>query len=369
MKDLISERKKACHAISCLALSFLLVPLVAWGQTAFRDPLDYPALSVTSLNARPLMAVAVAGSRIVAVGSRGLIIVSKDNGQSWIQARVPVQSDLLAVDFSGASTGWAVGHDGVILRSNDGGLTWVKQLDGRLAGSQLRRFYEVRAANGDEAAKRAIKQLDQNFKAGATLPYLDVWFKDANTGFAVGSFGMLIATTDGGKTWMPWLDKIDNPHSLNLNSVRGIGGDIFIAGERGMVYKLDRNSNRFVAIETGYGGSFFGIAGDSNEILAFGLRGVTYRSDDRGRTWQPLSMPSTSTINAGVVEPRDGRFLLVNGAGQLLVSGPTARHFNQLSAQPQMRLTGVATLADGSVIVTGLNGVAKQSPLSQSARQ
>ena len=62
-------------------------------------------------------------------------------------------------------------------------------------------YYQARAAAGDAAAKEALRQLQQNFKVPGALPYLDVWFKDADEGFAVGSFGMLIATTDGGRTW------------------------------------------------------------------------------------------------------------------------------------------------------------------------
>lgn len=368
MKNLTSKRK-ARRALGCLVLSLSLGGPSAWGQAQFKDPLDYAAVSAKSPATRPLMAVTVAGSRIVAVGSRGLIVISNDGGKSWIQARVPIQSDLLAVNFPVPSTGWAVGHDGVILRSDDGGQTWVKQLDGRVAGSLFHKFYEARAASGDVAAKHAMGQIEQNFKAGATLPYLDVWFEDVNTGFAVGAFGMVVATTDGGKTWTPWLDKIDNPQSLNLNSVHGIGGEVFIAGERGRVYKLDRGSSRFLASSTGYAGSFFGIAGDSSEILAFGLRGVAYRSGDHGQTWEALSMPSTSTINAGVVRPGSGGFVLANGAGQLLLSDATARSFDTVLAQPQMRLTGIAALADGSVIVTGLNGVAKLGPSGRSVHQ
>jgi photosystem II stability/assembly factor-like uncharacterized protein len=310
---------------------------------------------------RPLMAVASAGEHLVAVGSRGLVIVSQDQGQTWKQAKVPVQSDLLAAHFPTANTGWAVGHDGVVLRSDDGGNSWSKQLDGRIAAGTFRKHYEARVQQGDASAKRALEQLELNFKAGATLPYLDVWFKDTNVGYAVGSFGMLIMTTDGGKTWLPWLDRIDNDQ-LNLNSVRGLGGEVFIVGEKGRVYKLDRSRERFVMVDTGYAGSFFGLAGSDNVMLAYGLRGVAYRSENQGRTWEPLRMPSEVTIAAGVFDPKTSSFVLVNSAGQMLTGDATARQFAAVKVHRPMRLTGVLALPNkGSVVTTGFAGIALET--------
>jgi photosystem II stability/assembly factor-like uncharacterized protein len=327
----------------------------ALAQAAFKDPVDQPARIVPGETRRPLMAVAAAGERLVAVGSRGLVIVSTDQGRSWKQVKVPVQSDLLAVNFPTATIGFAVGHDGIVLRSDDAGATWIKQLDGRSAADAFRHHYKARS--GEPAAQRALQQIDQNFKSGGSLPWLDVWFDDAERGYAVGSFGMLIATTDGGRTWTPWLDRIDH-EQLNLNTVRGISGDVFIAGEHGRVHKLDRQQQRFIALPTGYTGSFFGLAGSADTLLAFGLRGVTYRSHDRGRSWEPVKMPSETTIAAGMFDAGSGAFVLVNAAGQLLVGDTSARAFKAIKAQRAMRLTGVLAVSKHQIVTTGLAGVA-----------
>lgn len=345
-------RKSRLTALLLLAC----VSSTAFAEPGFKDPLDFPARIVSGVVARPLMAVASAGARLVAVGSRGLVIVSLDRGKTWTQSKVPVQSDLLAVHFPTATTGWVVGHDGVILRSDDGGDSWVKQLDGRSAADAFRKYYEMRLADGDATAKQALLQVTQNFKAGSALPYLDVWFEDTRTGYAVGSYGMLITTADGGKTWTPWLDRIESDQ-LNLNSVRGTGGDVLIAGEQGRVYRLDRDKGRFVTAATGYGGSFFGLAANSTTVLAFGLRGVAYRSDDKGLSWEEVKMPSEATVSAGAVSPDDASFLLVNGAGQILVGSPDARRFKIVQPQRHMRLTGMFPLSKNEVVITGLGGV------------
>lgn len=342
-------------ALGCLAM----LPGASLGAPGFQDPLDNPARIVDNLDKRPLQAVTHAGGRLVAVGSRGLIVVSADGGKTWKQAKVPVQADLLAAHFASPETGWAVGHGGVVLRTDDGGDSWVKQLDGRTAAESFLNYYRPQAAADNVAAREALKQIEQNFKVPGALPYLDVWFKDVNEGFAVGSFGMLIATADGGKSWTPWLDRIDNKQFVNLNCIREIGGDVFIAGERGQVFRLDRSKGRFLATPTGYAGSFFGIAGNARTVLAFGLRGVAYRSGDRGSTWEAVRMPSEATISAGIVRDDDSPpFVLVNLAGQVLTGDGDARGFQLHQPPERLRLTGVVALAPDSIVVTAQSGIA-----------
>ncbi len=334
----------------------LLAALPAHSQKAFQDPLDHPAALRTAVANRPLMAVARAGDRLVAVGSRGLVIVSHDGGKTWDQARVPVQSDLLSVHFPTPSDGWAVGHDGVVLNSSDGGRSWTKQLDGRVAAESLGSFYRKAGEAGDASVLDAARQLERNFKDGAALPYLDVWFESPQKGLAVGSYGMIIGTSDGGKTWEPWLHRVENEQWLNLNAIHGVGNDIYIAGEQGTVYKLDRAKGLFRKTSTGYPGSFFGIAGEGSTLIAFGLLGVAYRSDDGGVNWTTLKMPAGSTITAGARRPRSAGFVLVNDAGQILLSDASGREFRLVQPKKAMRLTGVVEI-ENALALTGLAGV------------
>jgi photosystem II stability/assembly factor-like uncharacterized protein len=354
--------------VSILALCMLGIQ----GASAqgFQDPLNFPAKMRSDVAHRPFITIVPAGPRLIAVGLRGMIAVSSDQGVTWKQSKVPVQSDLLAAYFPTSRTGWAVGHDGVVLRTDDAGDSWTKQLDGRSAGASFRKYYATRSAGGDAAAKAVMAQVEQNFKGDSLLPYLGVWFKDINTGYAVGSFGMIIATTDGGKTWLPWFDRIDNPDNLNLNSVHGIGESILIAGERGQVFRYERKADRFEAISTGYGGSFFGLVSNAGTVLAFGLRGVVYESHDLGKQWKGLTMPSASPISAGTVRAGDSGFILVNGAGQILTSDAEAREFTLHSPSRRMRLTGVVAAATGAVVLTGLSGIALEHlPAAQLAQK
>ena len=343
-----------CAFLPALLVLALAAPM-AYGEQGFLDPLDHPASPQSTLAERSMMAIAKAGTRFVAVGSRGLIVYSDDSGKTWLQSKVPVQSDLLAVNFPTAQDGWAVGHDGVILNSRDGGKTWAKQFDGRMAAESFKKFYAN--AGTDSALQAAATQVAQNFKAGPTLPFLSVWFESATKGFAVGSFGMLVGTLDGGKTWQPWLHLIDNEHILNLNSIRGVGQNIFIVGEGGMVYVLDRAKNYFRSISTGYGGSFFGVAGNDKAILTYGLRGVAYRSTDDGKHWTALKMPAQSTLTCAIEKPDATGFILANSAGQLFSTDAQMAEFTvRHSAQP-MRYTDLAIGDSGALVMSGIEGL------------
>src|SRR5674476_29040 len=74
----------------------------------------------------PLLGIARAGTRLVAVGDYGVVILSDDDGATWRQATsTATRHTLTAVTFTDERHGWAVGHGGTVLASNDGGETWT----------------------------------------------------------------------------------------------------------------------------------------------------------------------------------------------------------------------------------------------------
>ncbi|MDB6083610.1 MAG: glycosyl hydrolase, partial [Gammaproteobacteria bacterium] len=84
-----------------------------------------PAEHVAAANQEMMLSAALAGKRIVAVGNRGVVLLSDDDGKTYRQARtVPVSTSLTGVWFADAQVGWAVGHWGAILKTSDGGETW-----------------------------------------------------------------------------------------------------------------------------------------------------------------------------------------------------------------------------------------------------
>jgi photosystem II stability/assembly factor-like uncharacterized protein len=338
------------------------LPASAGADNKFKDPLNHQALKFNNVDSRPLIDVVFTGSRLVAVGIRGLIIVSENEGDTWKQSDVPVQTDLVAVYFPSENAGWAVGHDGVILHSEDCGDTWIKQLDFREAENLFTKYYGEKIEQGNDFLSKALYLTRTNFHDEPGLPFLDVWFEDEMTGYAAGTFGQFAKTINGGITWSPWMHKIDNfQPALNFNDIEGINNNIYIASERGSVFKLNKQRDSFFErLETGYDGTFFGITGNDKILIAYGLRGAIYRSTDEGDTWEALSSPTNTTISVGFSLNSGDGFLFVTQAGELLISDPSAENFSVFMADEPMFVTSATEIPSGYLILTGFQGVRKQ---------
>lgn len=287
-------------------------------------------------------------------------MTSENQGEDWKQASVPVQSDLVAVHFPTAQSGWAVGHDGVVLHSADGGSTWEKQLDGRQAKELFTRYYEARVQKGDAQAETGLMRVETNYVTGPSLPMLSVWFEDEQRGYAVGAFGLLIATSDGGRNWEPWFERIENEEQLHLNSIRSIAGDLYIAAERGTLFRLDRSEQHFELIETSYGGSFFGLAGSADMLLAYGLEGSVYRSLDRGENWTRLETDTNASVTDASQLPDSDRYVLTTAVGELLIGDPMSSALSLERPRRPSRFTGVTPLANGQLLISSLEGMRRQ---------
>ena len=351
-----------------LAAAAFVLPLAPLGaapgappvRSTTVDPLDAPAVPTRLATSTQLSGIGLAGKRMVAVGIRGLVITSDDDGATWVQRPAPVSSDLLAVHFPTPAHGWVVGHDGVVLHSADGGASWTKQLDGRQTAAMLKAHFGKLAAGGDATAGRLLEETKLSYESGPEQALLDVWFEDARRGFVVGSFGTLLGTTDGGKTWQSWVEKVDSEEALHLNAIRAVGGQLYVASERGIVFRLDRARERFIATNTGYTGSFFTLAAAGDAVLAGGLRGTLYRSGDAGASWQKVeSGQAASVTGAAVTSGR--RVVLVGQNGSLLLSENGGASFAVRRVPRPAVLSGVVERA-GRVVVVGFNGV-QQVPL------
>ncbi len=336
-----------------------MLPVSAAG---FVDPLDQPARTSALASRNLLLSVARAGDRTVAVGQRGHIVFSDDQGTSWKQAVVPLSSDLTAVYFVDASLGWAVGHGGVILHSRDGGASWVRQLDGRQANALLVADLEKKTAAGQDSRRLAplLAEALRYRQEGPDKPFLDVWFSDKNNGYAVGAYNLIFRTSDGGQRWEPWFDRTDNPAFFHLNAIRGIGNEVYVVGERGLFLRFDTTTQRFVSRPTSYAGSFFALAVTAKHVMAFGMRGNAYRSGDQGGNWTKSGMDVQSGLSGATVA-EDGRIVVVSQAGQVLVSEDDGATYSILKHIPPTPFAAVSMAGSHRIALAGPQGVRVES--------
>ncbi|HEY1379108.1 MAG TPA: YCF48-related protein, partial [Gemmataceae bacterium] len=144
----------------------------AWGRLAtLRDGMFNPA-DVDKLGGRGVRAVRAQGRRAVAAGQGGLVLLSQDSGgDRWGFADLRLAPEVMAgCDFDAVALVdqhiWVAGRPGsVVFHSPDFGRTW------------------------------------EALPTGQPLPLHALHFHDAQTGWAVGELGTVLATTDGGHTW------------------------------------------------------------------------------------------------------------------------------------------------------------------------
>ena len=333
-----------------LATLAVLAASTVW-CAGYVDVLDAPAQKSALAAQRILNGAALAGNRVVVVGQRGHVLYSDDQGRTWTQARVPVSVDLVAVHFASDRKGWAVGHSGVVLATQDGGATWIKQLDGRSAAQAMAEYYDKQTA--DPALRDEARRYVDD---GPDKPFLDVWFEDENVGYVVGTFNLVFRTDDGGRHWVPWFDRTDNPKRYHLYAVRRIGDDLYIAGEQGIVLKLDAKAQRFRGVHTPYDGTYFGITGKPGSVIVFGLRGNAYRTADGGASWQKVETRIPVGLTGGTFTP-DGRIVLVSQAGHVLVSSDAGFTFAPLALDRPAPAAAVVALGAKTIVVAGPRGV------------
>jgi photosystem II stability/assembly factor-like uncharacterized protein len=303
---------------ACLAGLSLLGPARAQGPEAVL-PASGP-LSKVTMQRLLLSDAARIANRVVAVGDRGYIVYSDDNGATWKRAKSPVAPLLTAVDFVDMKQGWAVGHDSVILASSDAGETWTQQFS---APSEQR-------------------------------PLLGVLFLDRSTGFAVGAYGAFYDTADGGKTWTARKVIADDKH---LNAIVKAGeGKLLILGEAGTILLSADAGKTWNATPSPYKGSLFGaLVADDGALVAFGLRGRIFRSSDGGKTWKQVENASVATLMGGSKLP-DGALVIAGAAGMVLVSRDNGQSFVPLDTGSTKAYSKALLGAPNAVLLLGETG-------------
>lgn len=295
------------------------------------QPVTVAAARVPQAARAGLLASALAGPRLVAVGERGVVMLSDDGGRSFRQARaVPVDVTLTGVSFADAQRGWAVGHWGTVLATTDGGETWQQQ--------------------------RQDVQADR--------PLFAVHFFDARHGVAVGLWSLVLVTADGGASWR----SVDLPPpdgakkaDLNLLGLFADGqGRLFAAAERGMVLRSDDRGASWASASTGYKGSFWtGLALPDGTLLVAGLRGSLYRSSDDGRQWQRVETGSKSSITA--LAQQAGVVTAVGLDGLVLRSSDRGASFSASPRADRAALTAVSITGDGRTVLFSRQGVVRDA--------
>lgn len=356
--------------VSARVVTFLLCMAATGAATAGSNP---PASASGMSPSKPailsekaahslLVDVTRAGNRLVAVGERGHILYSDDEGLTWKQAPTPTRTLLTAVFFSSDKSGWAVGHDSTILHTADGGNSWELQHQSIFDEAAVNSELDAQMAAEDKGAKES-RRASRAQHIGAAL--MGAWFDTGGRhGITVGAYGLVLETDDGGATWKDRSDALPNSDGWHLNAVAAIPGaspSLLIVGEKGLAFRSADGGRTFTKISTPAESSLFGALGTRDGAYAFGLQGRLFRvSGDR---WQPVASGVTFGLNHATELP-DHSVVVVGNAGIVVKVSPAGKATLVRRADRQALLSAVA-IKDGLVLVG--EGGARRARLDGSA--
>lgn len=294
-------------------------------SSTYADSTQVPSTIAAKAHQSLLVNSVVAGNRIFSVGGRGHILYSDDQGESWVQANSPTQMLLTSIDFVDDKNGWAVGHDSIILGTTDGGENWNI-------------LYEA---------------------PDVEKPLLDVVFFDMNQGLVTGAYGMIMRTSDGGKTWQDFMiGELD----WHFNSIIQVGEHVLIAGESGTLVRSSDRGVTWKQLDSPYVGSFFGAMTrpieDGHQIIAYGLRGHAFVSDDLGESWTELKTGVATNILGGTFT-ESGDTILLGAGGTVLRRSKGDANFQRIPYRGFENLTSVIANNDSELVLFGVRGTSK----------
>jgi len=228
----------------------------------------------------PLLAMAFLDTkRGFIVGSNGLLLATTDGGMHWQRQKTEASHALRSISVIGDSV-WVSGDEGVILHSGDGGQTWKRQISGVTRGLEDIYFADAQhgwAVGWIGAVLRTTdggEKWEQVNQKAASWSLSAVYFRNVNEGWAVGFGGQVIATRDGGVKW----EKQNTPAESWLSSVRfDKSGRGWITTGEGFLTSTDGKTWR-VAPST-EGGYPHRIVPMNGGLWAIGSVGVLRRAD------------------------------------------------------------------------------------------
>lgn len=298
-------------------LSLMFAALFSLPLVHGTDSAELAALADRSL----LLGIVNTGQQLVAVGDHGHVLLSSDQGQHWVQRITPTRALLTSVAFPDAQHGWAVGHDGVIIATRDSGQTWQRQDDGQQLDTiflsvlflDTKRGFAVGAYGKYFYTHDGGTHWLDGHPSEEETHFNRISAGSDGTLYLAGESGTCLRSADAGKTW----HKAEVPYDGSLFGVLPLTAQRIITyGLRGHILRSDDQGQHWVPLPTDVKVLIMGgIRLRRGPLVLSGQGGNFFISRDAGRSFQHWKPTDFSTSIADLVETNDGAIITVGEAG------------------------------------------------------
>jgi photosystem II stability/assembly factor-like uncharacterized protein len=154
----------------------------------------------------------------------------------------------------------------------------------------------LRTVDGGNSWQQVVVPL---FQSLFNIPLVDMSIPDNSTGYIVGSFGLILKTTDKGANWKRQIGITGDEDFTGVSFSNNQSG--IIVGREGLIYKTYDGGLTWTRINISYSGNFSGVYFvNQNKVYAWGREGggvyKVFLSQNGGSNWQEVSNLSDPAI-------------------------------------------------------------------------
>lgn len=319
----------------------------------------YSTVSNFWKNGKPVTKLKVTGKNSYVLNP-AYILKSK-----WQKIKSPALQNLNSITFLDASTGFLCANNGVILESKDSGNSW--EISDSLTTNIL---YKISFSNnlngivvGEKGSLFVTNNGGQNWEKISTGSFSTLfdfqYIQGSNIVIAVGANGTIIRSEDGGFTWK----SVSSPVNKLLYSIKFVNGTIgFIVGWNGILLQSNnkgKNWRKIPKFTTNYLRSIDFVNQDVGFIVGGG--GEIYKTSNGGSSWKQIPSNTISgLIQIKFINDKDG-FILGN-KGEILTTSNAGESWIEIQSGTFSALKSI-TSNNKNVFIVGNNGLILKNTL------
>lgn len=267
-----------------------------------------------------LQAVVNNGEVVVAVGSYGTILTSKDSGETWARNNLSGNASLIDVAVCPDKTFVALDYEGNLYFGDADGTKWepkdlgAKEVYTAIACDAKSRIWLV-GSFGSIVVSANRGATWQNRSTGEDLIFRQVKFVDSRVGFVFGEFGKVMVTANGGESFteLPVLPNEFYPLSAYFkNAAEG-----WVGGLGGVVMHTTNGGQTWEKQQAPTTSPIYAMAMHADALYASGNQGVLLKYNGNG--WGNQTYPNrTFAFLGGLVSLNDKTMIAVGGSGSVV---------------------------------------------------